>query len=388
MKMKVITLAIAGLASSLAIAQTNVTIYGIADAGFLYLNNGVGQDYYGVGSGLMAGSRLGFRGSEDLGNGTKAVFVLEQGFSIDTGDASASPTGGSSSFQRQAFVGIDSKAGALTFGRQYAPGYVHAVGHEASLLTLLSPHHMLSSYAGATIAPNSNARWNNTVKYVTPKMGGLEGQIIYRFGEQLNNTDRAEGYGAGLKYAGGPLSVAYVFHHTESSVQGAVATNGGSQNEHALFGSIDLNLVKFVATYQIQDWDRAPTSGGRANASSSQIATLGAMVPVGKGKINLATGYMDLNAANGSQGASGSGVSHLLAYTHGLSKRTTLYTGLNYTDLSFRARTDNYVSGSPLIGGVNGGATANAANAHFLSSGVQVFGGDSISFTAGINHVF
>ena len=100
MQKKLIALAIAGLVSAPAFAQSNVTIYGVADAAI-----GIGEhgdnDFQGVVNGILSGSRIGFRGTEDLGNGLKAVFTLEQGFNIDNGNSSSSRA-----FHRQAFVGV------------------------------------------------------------------------------------------------------------------------------------------------------------------------------------------------------------------------------------------------------------------------------------------
>ena len=84
MQKKLIALAVAGLVSAPVFAQSNIQIYGVADA---YFKGGkfMGEDTMGVDSGGLAGSRIGFRGEEDLGSGLKAVFVLEQGINIDTG---------------------------------------------------------------------------------------------------------------------------------------------------------------------------------------------------------------------------------------------------------------------------------------------------------------
>src|SRR5450830_32055 len=68
-------------------AQSNVTIYGSIDAGVTYVNNEGGKSNLRMDGGLSQGNRLGFKGSEDLGGGNKAIFVLENGFAVDTGAA-------------------------------------------------------------------------------------------------------------------------------------------------------------------------------------------------------------------------------------------------------------------------------------------------------------
>src|SRR5690606_37232934 len=85
-----------------------------------YGEHGEGE-FQGVYSGVLSGSRIGFKGSEDLGNGLKAVFQLEQGFDIGTG--AAAPSVGDSTFSRQAWLGLSGAWGTVGLGRQYAPGY-------------------------------------------------------------------------------------------------------------------------------------------------------------------------------------------------------------------------------------------------------------------------
>ena len=79
MQKKLIALAIAGLASSAAFAQTNVTVYGLVDMGVINVKADGRSSGWKIDNGLSAGSRLGFKGEEALGNGLKAVFTLETG---------------------------------------------------------------------------------------------------------------------------------------------------------------------------------------------------------------------------------------------------------------------------------------------------------------------
>jgi len=108
----------AALAAGAAQAQSNVTMYGIIDAAVEYYSNAdaAGNSLTRMPSlgGGMFPSRLGFRGSEDLGDGLKAIFQLENGFAPDTGTL-----GQNRLFGRQAWVGLQGKWGQLTFGRNY-----------------------------------------------------------------------------------------------------------------------------------------------------------------------------------------------------------------------------------------------------------------------------
>ena len=118
--MKKTLLAMAALAAACGVqAQSNVTIYGVLDSGVEHLTN-VGATRSGLtrmpGLGVSVPSRLGFRGTEDLGGGLKAVFTLESGFGTDTGTLNQ----GGRFFGRQAFVGLSGSWGAVTLGRQYS----------------------------------------------------------------------------------------------------------------------------------------------------------------------------------------------------------------------------------------------------------------------------
>lgn len=100
-------------------AQSQVTVYGLADLAVEHVNN-VGADGHGLtrmpGLTGSAASRLGFRGSEDLGGGLKAIFTLESGFGMDNGGFNQ----GGRAFGRQALVGLSGRWGTLTLGRQYS----------------------------------------------------------------------------------------------------------------------------------------------------------------------------------------------------------------------------------------------------------------------------
>jgi predicted porin len=131
MQKKLLALAVAGLASGVASAQTNVTIYGVLDAGYLYssgkrlvrASSGT-NTFSGVANGLAAGNRLGFKGEEALGNGLKAVFTLEYGLNIDqnTGLGPSPPAPYGPRLASSSSVWLATTA-RYRLGRQYAPGF-------------------------------------------------------------------------------------------------------------------------------------------------------------------------------------------------------------------------------------------------------------------------
>lgn len=364
MQKKIIALAVAGLASTAAFAQTNVTIYGVADAAFTYTNtnggnrantaNANGRDKFAIDSGGLAGSRLGFKGTEDLGNGLKAVFVLEYALAIDS-NSGVGNTGGLNA--RQQYVGLSTKAGDVTLGRQYAPGYYTLAMDALAASPALSVVDAAQATVGTSIRGTSPSRWNNSVNYKTANMGGFSAQAIYAMGENNNEIAMGESYGIGLDYAAGPVAVKYVYQNASGNMGGTLAigtptgttpaTNNGATQEHYVGASYDFKVVKLMTSAQIID------KGNRTNAVGGQAAEgaiyqLGAVVPVGKGRIHASYAYADMNSASrgntaGTFNGDYNGVS--LAYTHSLSKRTTLYTGVRYQDF------DTKVNAAHLGGG-------------------------------------
>lgn len=102
-------------------AQSSVTLYGLLDNGLVYTNNSGGHSNIQLASGRPTGNRWGMLGSEDLGNGLKAIFTMENGFDLSTGKLAQNGR----EFGRQAFVGLsDSRLGTVTMGRQYMANYL------------------------------------------------------------------------------------------------------------------------------------------------------------------------------------------------------------------------------------------------------------------------
>ncbi|HEY3537893.1 MAG TPA: porin, partial [Trinickia sp.] len=116
MKRWAMSAAVCGLASACAHAQSTVQLYGIVDGGVAFVTNEAGHHAWAQTSGIGQSDRWGLRGQEDLGGGYRAVFRLENGFTLNDGRLSQ----GGLEFGRQAWVGLASERfGTLTFGRQY-----------------------------------------------------------------------------------------------------------------------------------------------------------------------------------------------------------------------------------------------------------------------------
>ncbi|AJE97864.1 porin [Pandoraea apista] len=237
MKKSLLALGVLGAFAGAAHAQSSVTLYGIIDAGVQYVSK-TGGSLAGTGNasknfqfanGNLQGSRWGLKGAEDLGGGLKAIFVLENGFTLGNGTLGQNGR----MFGRQAYVGLSSAtAGTLTIGRQY-DSVVDFVGPYAS-------GSQWSTFAGAHPFDNDNLnnsfRVNNSVKYTSVNYGGFSAGGMYGFSNSANNgttgtgfaNNRAYSFGAG--YANGPLSfgAGYLYLGSPGSNGSGVLANTGS----------------------------------------------------------------------------------------------------------------------------------------------------------------
>ena len=353
MQKKLIALAIAGLVSAPVFAQSNVTIYGVADA-YMGFGSHADNDFAGVESGGLSGSRLGFRGTEDLGNGLKAVYTFEQGYKVDDGTG----LGGNS---RQSFVGLAGAFGAVTLGRQYAPGYDFQYDALQSSAAL-SPQSILSREVGSTIDASNGARWNNSVAY-NGMFSGLKVRAIYSMQANENSKDYSspstgpdwtdpsddDAAGLGVEYANGPLKVGAVYHYLQGAESGTK-----DQREWLVGGSYNFGMLTLAMSYQ------DASNLGKIKDQDGDLWQVGVIVPVGAaGNVHVAYGEMDIDNYYG-HNDDGKAKSYTLAYTHALSKRTTAYTGWNRTDndrgMTFGAvdyQNKNDVSGAGFKGGDN-----------------------------------
>ena len=362
MQKKLIALAVTSLASGVVAAQTNVTVYGIADVGYVYSQGKAGYTPPGgiklsgtnkfsglAGGGVTAGNRLGFKGEEALGNGLKAVFTLEYGLQLDDNSGVGNIiTGGPNA--RQQFVGLASKYGTVALGRQYAPGFNATANNDALEATDMGIQSSLSVYAGNAITPNSPARYNNSISYTSNNLAGFTASAIYGFGESdIGGYDNASvydnsQYGLGLNYANGPINFDAVWQSRISvavpnPVLGGPAKLPGTSdsiNEWYVGGSYDFKVVKAYASYQGLNNNNASGAVSGAYGSDYPIAdensiwTVGLTVPVGAaGVVGLSYGRLSTESKNAPDGDSwGAGA----MYTYNLSKRTALYAAYTYFD--------------------------------------------------------
>jgi predicted porin len=224
-------------------AQTGpgVTVYGVADAAAEASNSGRGTNYRVVSGGNL-GSRLGFRGVEDLGNGLSAVFRLEMGMNIDDGNLGQ----GGRAWGREASVGLQSAQwGTAVLGRVPTPYYVvHSnVDAFAWMGSGGLPAISRSEAANRPLLPlQIAARMDNALGYATPSFGGFEFRVLGSLGEGSANIGR--GYGASGRYAQGPIT-AVVGYTRQNGANNAGAS--GNARAAVVGGSFDFGVARLFA---------------------------------------------------------------------------------------------------------------------------------------------
>ncbi|KAB2922354.1 MAG: porin [Dechloromonas sp.] len=327
MQKKIIALAVAGLASTAAFAQTNVTIYGIADAAYTYSFGGNQGSQHNIESGGLSGSRIGFRGTEDLGNGLKAVFVLEYGVDIDGNTAVGAGAAGA----RTQMLALAGSFGTLAAGRLQTAGYDFACGTSPIAGSALDAHNKVSTLPGNganggfganTVAPllscGGAGRANNAVAYISPNFGGFTAAYNHaRVTEQAATSANNDVYANLLtaSYVNGPINANVTYARIDDN--DTISNVGGDKRtEFGVRGSYNFGVVSVFAAYQ-----NLNTSGFDRNAKYSA----GVAVPVGaKGTFVAQYAASRIDSTNLVDGDS---KAYTLAYTHALSKRTTAYGG-------------------------------------------------------------
>ena len=320
MKKNMFALAAMAALAGTASAQSTVTVYGLVDAGLVQERGGAAGSATKLTSGVASGSRLGFKGTEDLGGGLSVLFLLENGLNVDTGTAGQ----GGLLFGRQAYVGMRGSFGSVLLGRQYTP--------EFGGLVMVDP--FSTGLAGdiknlAAVTGNSASRMDNAIKYISPTVEGVTGELVYAPGEVSGDSAAGRQLGGALSYAAGPLSMRLGYHNRNNDTATVKNTDNA---KNALFSlTYDFAVAKAHFAYgTAKGLNSSPlrnTSNpfgyavAPAASRDSQFLLLGATIPAGPG--TFMASYMrkdDRGAAN--QDANQIAV----GYRYALSKRSDLYT--------------------------------------------------------------
>lgn len=312
------------VASSTALAQSSVTLAGVADAGVRQVSNdGVASNRSMV-SGSNATSRIILRGSEDLGAGLAAGFHLEHGLNLATGSQASSTAG--QFWDRRATVSLASKTlGELRAGRDFVPSYsnwspfdpfsyVGAAG--ANNLVSAVPQGPIRAAFGTS--PNTTVRANDALQWLLPSgLGGFEGSVLAapRAGGTVADG-KNKVIGLRLGWVGGPLRISAATTSTQNNL-----TTAGKFKDHAIAGAYDFGLVRLTTGWRRFEY---------ATAEQTNLL-VGATVLVGaSGQFKLSWGQADFDGNVGATNISANGARQIgLGYVHNLSRRTALYATLS-----------------------------------------------------------
>ena len=280
MKKSLLALAVLGAFTSIASAQSSVTLYGRIDQNVTQQDPGkkaradvnkigkAGKSITKLNDGNtngLGGSRLGFKGTEDLSNGLKAFFQLEAQLFPDEGKAGNTTTLSPNSsvfFSRFAVVGLSHNTlGEIRLGRQESLSRENNV--KINDISGETNFNIVENLEGATtdgkttrpLFQNFGARVDNGIRYTTPEYAGFRASAIVGLGERLTAsvgtppvvTTKAASYrGLGVVYAAGPLALDLIYE----DLRGGVVGNGDYNNVITAGGSYDFGIAKIATAYQ------------------------------------------------------------------------------------------------------------------------------------------
>lgn len=318
MKKSLIALAVLA-ASGAAMAQSSVTLYGIADlwVGSVKTDNGTtSTSTTSMVSGGVSTSRWGMKGSEDLGGGLKANFQLEASIALDTG-AAGSATG----FDRQAWVGFSGGFGEVRLGRVPSPFDNVQGASDAVFDSDLAP----ANNPGGGVFRTANgytSKVTNNIFYKTPTMGGFGAEVSYSLDEKAATAPTSI-TSFNVTYAAGPLAAQLAYQDEDRKDLSA------DYKFTRLGASYDFGIATAKASYgQVKNATGAVDSAATHTAGAKTTEwQLGVDVPMSSA-LTLSASYAEStdDAIGATTEVKRSGFGFGAAYA--LSKRTTVYGGL------------------------------------------------------------
>jgi predicted porin len=380
MKKSLLALAVLGAFTGAASAQSSVTLFGIVDLNLQYIDNNAGTQYT-MGQDGINSSRLGLRGTEDLGGGLTASFWLEGGLNPDIGTSSGQ------SWTRRSTVSLAAGWGEVRLGRDYTATFWNATIFDpfgtngvggAGGLVLVVP----AVPSGATFG--TIVRANNMVGYFLPSgiAGGLYGQVQVAAGE---NSAGNKYFGGRLGYASGPFNVAGAYGRTQATIVAKTTSTGvtvpGDQDatQWNFGGSWNFGFMQLSGYY------------GQIELDSAQQDNwfIGAQAPMGQWTFKTTYGQMSRGGSNAAANLAGFSQQGAwmwaLGATYDLSKRTALYGTYSYLSndsVTCGTGTAATECGSNLV---VGSLQSSASGAPFTLSNA---GQASKGFQVGVRHSF
>lgn len=303
-------------AMTAAQAQSTVTMSGLIDlsAGRFQAPGGVATK--GVESGKMSTSWFGLRGTEDLGGGMLALFTLESFMRNDTG--AAGRFNGDTFWARNAFVGLTTGAGTVTLGRNTTSLFVNTLVFNAFGDSFGFSPSIRHYFTSGTVSGDTG--WSDSVKYSSPKFGGLSLTAHGALGEGSGGRN----LGASAMYFGGPFGAGLAWQKVEKGAEADTTT-------WQMSGSYSFDPVKLYAQYGKVD--------DKTAINSYKITGLGGEVLVTQlGKVLLQWSKLSPDVGAGRTTVS-------LGYDYQTSKRTDLYAVYMSDRQTGKSSGSNYATG-------------------------------------------
>lgn len=332
--------AAAVLAAGTAFAQSSVTLYG-------RINTSVERQKDAVGTKTVvqdSNSRWGLRGSEDLGNGLKGLFVLESGFASDTGAGDARGL-----FGRESWVGVEGNFGRVRLGNM---GQTAAYYTTADYISMHN-HDTGTSSDALILLPGVK---QNNISYNTPSFGGLVIEAQYGLKETVTGGKNSAVVAA--NYDRGPLHLGLAY--TDGPLGGMIGLAAAAPKEAKELGARALYELGPVTVGAYAIYDKGEDSLG--NESKRMAYRVSAMYTLGGSEFHANVGYADKVKVNGTKVNDTQALQYTVAYNYNLSKRTKLY--------AFYTKVDN------------------KALAAYTAFGTVTPNVDPSSFAIGVRHAF
>jgi predicted porin len=338
MKKLLIATAALAMVAGTAQAQSSVTVYGIVDVNITSQDNGSAGRATTVGENTIATSRLGFRGTEDLGGGLKAEFQLESKLTPSNGVAGSgtgdSTKGSSQLFSRESWVGLNSSSlGAVRLG---TTDITNAVNIDA-----------ITSQA-ADMALNTNEIGTDVIKavrYTSPTFSGVTVELGYATPTSAATAENTTGSDATdvLQKASGTMTSAFIKYEAgklglyAGQIEEKIAADY-SRKQMGYGLKYDFGVVALGASFNVQD---AATSGdvaAKGDFEQTRVTLSAPVAALGAGVKAHAVYFKDQQKGTTVQTTDQDG--YKLALTKAFSKRTTGYVGYINADKELTSEVD------------------------------------------------
>ena len=363
MKKTLAAVAVLGAFAGSALAA-DVQLYGIVDTGLRYMHfdgdaAAAGYDAvdkFEMKSGMQSGSRFGFKGTEDLGNGLTVGFILENQFDSDTGELKDDLM-----FRRESSLFLQGDFGKIAMGRIGSINNGVSSWAQFGMLSAFGTSWDYSAQMG-TWAVGAGI-WDNMIAYQTPTFAGFTVYAQYGMGSNNNENESSSDryYALGAKYANGPLNLYLAvdsINYKTADATGALANADDIDDSLTVTfgGNYDFEVVKLFAGAQYYDEAKISTAFGLLGSdyNTTTYATkfkgwslgVSANIPVAGGSVLVGAGYMDAEAADSQKAAKDDELTRWVVsagYDYPLSKRTNVYGILTYAQdsLEYTAKVED-----------------------------------------------